>query len=77
MVTERGMEANLGKVQVLQDTKASQNMREVQRLTGRTTTLSRFISKSVDRSLPFFKVLRKASKFTWDEACDQAFLELK
>ncbi|XP_042460586.1 uncharacterized protein LOC122044113 [Zingiber officinale] len=53
------------------------NLKEVQRLTGRITALSRFISKSSDRSLPFFKILRRATKFQWDEGCDRAFEELK
>ncbi|GAA0158283.1 hypothetical protein LIER_15358 [Lithospermum erythrorhizon] len=41
--------------------------------------LSRFISKSEERNLPFFKNLRRASKetFRWDEKCAQAFNELK
>lgn len=27
-------------------------------------------------SRPYFKILRKPSKFTWDEKCDQAFTEI-
>ncbi|XP_042446637.1 uncharacterized protein LOC122031607 [Zingiber officinale] len=46
-------------------------------LTGRITALSRFISKSFDWSLQFFKILRRATKFHWDEGCDRAFEELK
>ena len=77
IVTERGIEANPSKVKALQDMPPPRNTREVQRLTGRITTLSRFISKTADRSLPFFKILRKAIKFHWDEECDRAFEELK
>ncbi|GAA0177509.1 hypothetical protein LIER_29705 [Lithospermum erythrorhizon] len=42
-------------------------------------TLSRFISKSRERNMPFFKNLRQASntKFYWDDDCDKAFEELK
>jgi hypothetical protein len=32
--------------------------KEVQRLTGRIAALNRLISKSAERSLPFFKALR-------------------
>ncbi|KAL0440285.1 UNVERIFIED_CONTAM: hypothetical protein Slati_2511500 [Sesamum latifolium] len=39
--------------------------------------LSRFISKSVEKSHPFFKVLRKIRKFEWDVSCQRAFEELK
>ena len=54
-----------------------QNLKETQKLVGRITALSRFISRSVDRATPFFKVLRKAAKFQWTEECTQAFEELK
>ena len=77
IVTERGIEANPSKVKALQDMPPPRNTREVQRLTGRITALSRFISKTADRSLPFFKILRKATKFQWDEECNKAFQELK
>ncbi|GAA0145877.1 hypothetical protein LIER_42884 [Lithospermum erythrorhizon] len=46
---------------------------------GSLATLSRFLSKSGDRNLPFFKNLRRASstKFYWDDECHKAFEELK
>ncbi|KAL0454553.1 UNVERIFIED_CONTAM: hypothetical protein Slati_0794500 [Sesamum latifolium] len=39
--------------------KAPTCLNEAQRLTGRIAALSRFISKSAEKSLPFFKALRK------------------
>ncbi|KAK4397483.1 hypothetical protein Sango_1584900 [Sesamum angolense] len=39
--------------------------------------LSRFISKSVEKDLPFFKILRKVKDFEWTEECQRAFEELK
>ncbi|XP_042415305.1 uncharacterized protein LOC122004494 [Zingiber officinale] len=56
---------------------ASPDLKETQKLVGRITALSRFISRSADRAAPFFKVLRKTSKFQWDEGCTRAFEELK
>ncbi|KAL0452895.1 UNVERIFIED_CONTAM: Retrovirus-related Pol polyprotein from transposon opus [Sesamum latifolium] len=53
------------------------NLNEVQRLARRIAALSRFISRSAERSLPFFEALRKTKNFTWDEECQQAFQELK
>ncbi|KAL0347756.1 UNVERIFIED_CONTAM: hypothetical protein Scaly_1791600 [Sesamum calycinum] len=41
------------------------------------STLNCFISKAAEKSLPFFKVLRKAKKFEWDTSYEQAFEELK
>jgi hypothetical protein len=39
--------------------------KEVQRLTGRIAALNRFISKSVERNLPFFKALKGGDKIEW------------
>ncbi|KAL0360881.1 UNVERIFIED_CONTAM: Ribonuclease HI [Sesamum radiatum] len=77
MVTQRGIEANPSKIKAILDMKAPSNINEVQRLTGSIAALSRFISKSAEKSLPFFKVLRKIRNFEWDIACQQAFEELK
>ncbi|KAL0410834.1 UNVERIFIED_CONTAM: hypothetical protein Slati_3673100 [Sesamum latifolium] len=53
------------------------NINEVQRLIGRITALSQFISKSAEKGLPFFKTLRKFKNFEWTEECQQAFEDLK
>jgi hypothetical protein len=54
-----------------------QTARDVQRLTGRLSTLNRFISKSAERSLPFLKTLRGAKDFTWGPEQATAFKSLK
>ncbi|KAL0381330.1 UNVERIFIED_CONTAM: hypothetical protein Sangu_0197300 [Sesamum angustifolium] len=53
------------------------NLNEVQRLAGRIAALSRFISRATEHDLPFFKALRTTRNFAWDEACQQAFQDLK
>ncbi|XP_027108821.1 uncharacterized protein [Coffea arabica] len=53
------------------------SIREVQRLTGRLAALNRFLSQSVSKALPFFKVLKKADSFSWTEECQQVFEQLK
>ncbi|XP_075500066.1 uncharacterized protein LOC142538637 [Primulina tabacum] len=53
------------------------SVKEVQKLTGRIASLSRFISRSAHRSYPFFQVLRKGQQFGWDDKCEQAFQDLK
>ncbi|KAL0401845.1 UNVERIFIED_CONTAM: hypothetical protein Slati_4214400 [Sesamum latifolium] len=77
MVTQRGIEAKPLKIKAILDMKAPTCVNEVQRLTGRIAALSRFISKAAEKSLPFFKILRKAKTFEWDAPCQQAFEELK
>ncbi|XP_013632851.1 PREDICTED: uncharacterized protein LOC106338416 [Brassica oleracea var. oleracea] len=50
---------------------------EVQRLTGRIAALNRFISRSTDKCLPFYDLLRGSKRFIWDEKCKEAFIQLK
>ncbi|KAL0329223.1 UNVERIFIED_CONTAM: hypothetical protein Sradi_4909000 [Sesamum radiatum] len=63
MITQRGIEANPLKIKAILDMKAPTNVNKVQTVIGRIAVLSRFISKVAGKSLPFFKVLRKAKKF--------------
>jgi hypothetical protein len=42
-----------------------------------TVTLSRLISKSGERGMPFYKLLRKADGFQWDDQAMAAFIKLK
>ena len=71
MVSQRGIEANLDKIQAILDMEPPKNIKEVQSLTGRVAALNRFVSKATDKCLPFFKVLRKA--FEWTDECRKAF----
>ena len=50
-------------------------IKEVQKLTGRIAALDRFVSRVMDKSLPFFKTLKRA--FAWTDKCEAAFQELK
>jgi hypothetical protein len=63
MVSKRGIHANPQKIEALRRMQPPSIRKEVQRLTGRITSLNRFISKAAERSLPFFKVLRANSAF--------------
>jgi hypothetical protein len=77
LVSHRGIEANPTKIQAIIDMAPPQSARDVQRLTGRLATLNRFISKSVERSLPFLKTLRGAKDFAWGPEQVAAFESLK
>jgi hypothetical protein len=46
-------------------------------LVGRLASLNRFISRSVERNLPFFEILKSAEVFQWGLAQQKAFEELK
>ncbi|KAL2241784.1 UNVERIFIED_CONTAM: Retrovirus-related Pol polyprotein from transposon opus [Sesamum indicum] len=77
MVSERGIEANPEKIEAILNLKSPTSIKEVQKLTGRIASLNRFISRSADRNLHFFKILRKVKGLEWTEECEQAFQELK
>lgn len=77
IVTPKGKEVNKAKVQVVLDMSPPRNIKEIQKLNRRITALSRFIARSTEKSLPFFKVLRKSSKFEWTNECQKVFKELK
>ena len=47
--------------------------KEVQKLTGRISALNRFISKSTERNLPFFKALKGEHKVEWGPEQSKAF----
>ena len=75
IVNNRGIEANPDKIKSVLDMPSPSNIKEVQRLTGRIATLSRFVSKASDKCQHFFHVLKKA--FQWDAHCEEAFTTLK
>ena len=77
IVTQRGIEANPKQITAILDLPSPKNSIEVQRLTGRIAALNRFISRSTDKCLPFYKLLHGNKRFVWDEKCEEAFGQLK
>ena len=75
MVSRRGVEANLDKVRAIMEMALTKNINEVQSLNDGVAALNHFISRAMDKCLPFFKGLRKA--FEWTNKCQGAFEELK
>ena len=68
---------NPAKVKAILDMPTPRNIKEVQILIGRMTALGRFLSRSAEKGLPFYKVLSKAKNFVWDDECQEAFSKLK
>jgi hypothetical protein len=65
MISERGTKANPKNIKAIRRMKAPRTQREVQKLAGRLASLNRFISKSAERNLPFFKPLKGFGTFLW------------
>ena len=71
MVSQRGIEAILKKVQAIINMASPKSVKEVQKLTGMIAALNRFISRATDKCLPIFKTLKQA--FAWTDECEAAF----
>ena len=54
MVTHHGIEVNPDQVKAINNLQPLRNPKEVQKLTGMTAALNRFISRSADRCRSFF-----------------------
>ncbi|KAK0601176.1 hypothetical protein LWI29_021919 [Acer saccharum] len=76
-VHQRGIEVSPNKIQALAKMISLKTLKDVQRLTGCLASLNRFIAKSTDRCLPFFKALKRGKGVKWNEDCEKAFQALK
>ncbi|KAI9192454.1 hypothetical protein LWI28_023113 [Acer negundo] len=77
MIHEREIESNPEKIKAILDLKSHITLKQAQGLTGRIAALNRFISRSTDKCLPFFKIIKKEKKLKWDEQNELAFQALK
>ena len=75
IVSQRGIEANPDKIRAIMEMTPPRNVKKVQSLNGKVTTLNRFVLWATDKCLPFFRTLKKS--FEWTAECQQAFEELK
>jgi hypothetical protein len=76
LVSTKGIEANPNKIEAILRMEPP-STKGAQRLTRRLASLNRFISRSAERNLPFFEVLKSAEVFQWGSAQQKAFEELK
>jgi hypothetical protein len=53
------------------------NKKDVMKLTGMMAALDRFITMLGEKGLPFFKLLKKADKFVWDDEAQKVLEVLK
>ena len=76
-MSQRGIEANPDKIKAIEQIEAPKRIKDVQRLAGCVDALSRFISRSAERALPFFKILKKAGPMKWTPEAEAALQDLK
>jgi hypothetical protein len=78
LVSARGIEANLEKIQAILTMGKSTKLHDVQKLAGRVAALSRFVARLGEKALPFYALMKKSDdKFEWTEEADVAFAQLK
>jgi hypothetical protein len=77
LVSTKGIEANPNKIEAILRMEPPNTKKGAQRLVARLASLNRFISRSGERNLPFFEILKSAKVFQWGPAQQKAFEELK
>jgi hypothetical protein len=77
LVSHRGIEANPNKVKAIEEMHTLRNLKEMQHLAGCMAALGRFIARSGEKALPFFKLMKHTGKFEWTPEANKAFAELK
>ncbi|GJR68890.1 reverse transcriptase domain-containing protein [Tanacetum coccineum] len=79
-VNADGLHVCPDKVEVVLSLPSPKCLKDVQRLNGKLARLNRFLSKSAEKSLPFFKTLKKCTKkidLQWTAEAETAFKQMK
>ncbi|GKB22700.1 reverse transcriptase domain-containing protein [Tanacetum coccineum] len=68
------------KVEAVTNLPSPKCLKDMQKLNGKLASLNKFLSKSAEKSLPFFKTLKKCtmkSDFQWTAEVEMAFKQMK
>ncbi|GKE10867.1 reverse transcriptase domain-containing protein, partial [Tanacetum coccineum] len=79
-VSTRGLKVCPDKVYVILSLPSLKCLKDVQKLNGKLASLNRFLAKLTEKSLPFFKTLKKCTKkgdFYWIVEAEDAFKKMK
>ncbi|GJX88464.1 reverse transcriptase domain-containing protein [Tanacetum coccineum] len=79
-VNTKGIKICPDKVDTVLSLQLPKCLKDVQKLNGKLASLNRFLAKSAEKSLPFFKTLKKCTKksdFLWTEEAEAAFRQMK
>nr|GEU47451.1 reverse transcriptase domain-containing protein [Tanacetum cinerariifolium] len=79
-VSAGGLKVCMDKVKAVLSPPSPKCLKDVQRLNRKLASLTRFLSKSTKKSLPFFKTLKKCTKksdFQWTAKAKMAFKQMK
>ncbi|GJT64102.1 reverse transcriptase domain-containing protein [Tanacetum coccineum] len=79
-VNTKGLKVCPDKVDAVLSLLSPKCLKYVQNLNGKLASLNRFLAKSTEKSLPFFKTLKKCTKksdFHWTAKAEEAFKQMK
>ncbi|GJZ65338.1 reverse transcriptase domain-containing protein [Tanacetum coccineum] len=79
-VSTRGLKVCPDKVDAVLSLSSPKCLKDVQKLNGKLASLNRFLAKSAEKSLPFFKTLKKCTRksdFYWTTEAEEAFKQMK
>ena len=77
MLIKHDIKANPEKCNAITKMQSPNNIKEVQRLIGRLTAISRFLPKLADQTQPIIQLLKKSTKFSSNDECEQVFQNIK
>ncbi|GJT65920.1 reverse transcriptase domain-containing protein [Tanacetum coccineum] len=80
MVNTKGIKICPDKIDAILSLQSPKFLKDVPKLNGKLASLNRFLAKSAEKSLPFFKTLKKCTKksdFLWTEKAEAAFRQMK
>jgi hypothetical protein len=76
LISTKMIEANPDKIRTIREMEEPKT-KDIQKLNGWVAAFNKFISRSVERSLPFFKALKGKGTIEWGPEQSKAFAELK
>lgn len=76
-VQKGGVELNPIKVKAILEMLSLKNLRQLRGLQGRLAYIKRFIANLSGKGWPFSRLMKKWVDFVWDQACDDAFQDIK
>ncbi|PIN16517.1 hypothetical protein CDL12_10835 [Handroanthus impetiginosus] len=77
IVRHQGIEIEQGKINAILKMPKPRNIHEVKSLQGKLAHIRRFILNLVGQCQPFSRLMKKGIPFEWDEACSNAFNNIK
>ncbi|GKB15374.1 putative RNA-directed DNA polymerase [Tanacetum coccineum] len=80
LITKQGIKANPSKVMAVTNLEPPRTLKDVHSLNGKLASLSRFLSKSAEKSFPFFKALKSCTDkktIWWTVDTEKDFLKMK